>query len=203
VLITNMDQPLGRAIGNALEVRECIDFLKCVDAPEDLESVSLALAAHMIRLGGRARSVQQASKMAYEAVSTGRAARVFRQIIEAQGGDARVVDDPDLLPRASFVNKFGSPRDGYVTRCDAKLLGLASNALGAGRNRVEDAVDPAVGLLLKKKEGDAVKRDESLCDIHWNDRSRLRDAMPLIEKAFEVKARPGVYRPLIHATLEG
>jgi len=202
VLITDMEQPLGRAIGNALEIRECIGFLKG-DGPEDLETVSIALAAHMIRLGGRARSIGQASKMAYEAVSKGHAAERFRQIIHAQGGDARVVDNPDLLPRASNIQEFRSRSNGFLTRCDAKLLGLASNTLGAGRNRVEDIIHPAVGLYLERKLGDRVKRGEVLCQIHWNDESRLRNAMPLIERAFETRTRPVRTRPLIHAVLEG
>jgi pyrimidine-nucleoside phosphorylase len=202
VLITDMEQPLGRAIGNALEIRECIEFLNG-KAPEDLETISIALAAHMIRLGGRARTIEQASRMAYEAVSQGHAAERFRQIIRAQGGDARVVDNVELLPQASDIQEFRSRSNGFVTRCDAKLLGLASNALGAGRNRVDDIIHPAVGLYLEKKLGDRVKRGEVLCRIHWNDDERLRHAMPLIEQAFEVKTRPTKGRPLIHAVLEG
>jgi len=202
VLITDMEEPSGRAIGNALEIRECIDFLNG-NAPEDLETISLALAAHMIRLGGRAKSFQQASRMAYEAVSKGAAARKFREILEAQGGDGRVVTNPDLLPRTRFIEKFRSARDGFVARCDAKLLGLASNALGAGRHRVDDIVHPEVGLYLERKTGDPVKRGDVLCQIHWNDESRLRIAMPLIEEAFEVRPRPPRRRPLIHAVLEG
>jgi pyrimidine-nucleoside phosphorylase/thymidine phosphorylase len=197
-----MEQPLGRAIGNALEIRECIDFLQG-RGPEDLETVSLALAAHMIRLGGRAKSVQQASRMAYEAVSTGAAADRFRRIIQAQGGDGRVVDNPDLLPRTAFIEAFRSPRDGYVARCDAKLLGQASNVLGAGRNRVDDIVHPAVGLYLERKVGDRVRRGEILCQIHWNDKKRLQHALPLIEESFEVNSRRPSRRPLIHAILEG
>jgi pyrimidine-nucleoside phosphorylase len=202
VIISDMEQPLGRAIGNALEIRECIDFLNG-DAPEDLETVSLALAARMIRLGERARSVEQATRMAYESVSSGAAADKFREIIQSQGGDARVMDNPDLLPRAPFVENYRSRQNGFVTRCDAKLLGLASNELGAGRNRVDDVIHPAVGLYLERKTGDAVKRGDVLCQIHWNDETRLKNAMPLIESAFEVKARPSRHRPLIHAVLEG
>lgn len=201
-VITDMEQPLGCAVGNALEIRECIDFLNG-RTPEDLETVSIALAAHMIRLGGGARSLTQASKLAYEAVSKGEAARRFRQIIREQDGDERVMDNPDLLPRASHIQKFQARSRGFVTRCDAKLLGLASNALGAGRNKVEDQIDPAVGLYLKKKLGDRVTRGETLCEIHWNDENRLRDALPLIDRAFEVKSRPAKNRPLIHAVLEG
>jgi pyrimidine-nucleoside phosphorylase len=202
VVMTDMEQPLGRAIGNALEIRECIDFLHG-HSPEDLETVSLALAAHMIRLGGRARTVAQASRLAYEAVSKGKAADRFRLIIREQDGDERVIDDPDILPRAKHVENFAATSKGFVTRCDAKLLGLASNALGAGRNKVDDAIDPAVGLYLKKKLGDPVARGETLCEIHWNDEKRLQNAMPLIENALEIKPRPGRSRPLIHAVLEG
>jgi len=202
VVITDMEQPLGCAIGNALEIRECIDFLNG-KTPEDLETVSLALAAHMIRLGGRAKTMDQASRLVYEAVSKGKAADRFRQIIREQDGDERVMDNPDLLPKAAHIQEFHARSRGFVTRCDAKLLGLASNALGAGRNKIEDVIDPAVGLYLKKKLGDRVTRGETLCDIHWNDEKRLRDAVPLIEKAFEVKIRPVGRRPLIHAVLEG
>ena len=202
VLISDMEQPLGRAIGNALEIRECIAFLNGA-APEDLETLTLGLAAHMIRLGGRARSLQQASKLAYEAVSKGRAAERFRQLIRLQGGNEAVLDNPDLLPRAAHVKDFKSGRNGFVTRCDAKLLGLACNALGAGRTRVEDVVDPAVGIYIEKKLGSRVKRGEVLCRIHWNDERRLGAAMPLIEEAFEIKPRAARRRPLIHAVLEG
>jgi thymidine phosphorylase len=113
------------------------------------------------------------------------------------------VDNVELLPQASDIQEFRSRSNGFVTRCDAKLLGLASNALGAGRNRVDDIIHPAVGLYLEKKLGDRVKRGEVLCRIHWNDDERLRHAMPLIEQAFEVKTRPTKGRPLIHAVLEG
>jgi pyrimidine-nucleoside phosphorylase/thymidine phosphorylase len=202
VLITDMEQPLGRTIGNALEIRECIEFLKG-RTPEDLETVTISLAAHMIHLGGQARSIDQASKLAYEAISNGEAANRFRQIITAQGGDARVMDDPDLLPRAAYVQNLTAKNSGFVARCDAKLLGLASNALGAGRNRVDDPVDPAVGIDLEKKLGDRVVKGDVLCRIHWNDEIRLTNALPLIRQAFQIKAKPPRRRPLIHAVLRG
>jgi pyrimidine-nucleoside phosphorylase len=202
VLITDMEQPLGRAIGNALEIRECIEFLNG-RTPDDLESVTIALAAHMIRLGGKARSIDHASKLAYEAISKGEAAKRFRQIITAQGGDERVMDDPSLLPRAANTLDFRSRAAGFVVRCDAKLLGMGSNALGAGRDRVEDSIDPAVGIYLEKKLGDRVVKDEVLCRIHWNNEKRLTNALPLIEQAFAVKARPASRRPLVHAILKG
>jgi pyrimidine-nucleoside phosphorylase len=157
----------------------------------------------MIRLGGAARSHDRASKMAYEAVSKGHALKRFREIVRLQGGDERVIDDTSRLPRAGNIEEFRSRSGGFVTRCDAKLLGLASNALGAGRNRMEDSIDPAVGLYLQKKTGDRVKRGDVLCHIHWNDKHRLRDALPLVEQAFEVKSKVGRSRPLIHAVMEG
>src|SRR5262249_38782902 len=153
---------LGRAIGNALEIRECLEFLRG-STPSDLEELSIALSAQMIRLGGRARTLSQARKMAYSAVASGEAAKRFCEMIELQQGDARVIDDPSILPRASHVQPLRATAAGFVSRCDAKLLGLASNALGAGRQRVDDVIDPAVGIYLEKKVGDRVARGETLC----------------------------------------
>lgn len=203
VVITDMEQPLGRAIGNALEIAECIEFLNG-RTPEDLETVTISLAAHMIHLGGQASSIDQASKRAYEAVSKGEAAKRFRQIIQAQGGDSRVMDDPgNILPRAEQILELHAKTSGFVTRCDARLLGLASNSLGAGREQVEDLIDPAVGIQLEKKLGDRVIKGDVLCLIHWNEEKRLAHALPTIEEAFQIKARPVRRRPLIHAILEG
>lgn len=201
VLITDMEQPLGRAIGNALEVRECIEFLNG-STPHDLEDLCIALSAQMIRFGGKARSLDQATQMAYTAVSSGNAANRFREIIRLQRGDPRVVDDPSILPKASHIQLLRATSAGYVARCDAKLLGLASNALGAGRLRVDDVIDPAVGIYLEKKIGDKVTRGETLCQIHWNDERRLREALPLIKQAYETRSRPPKRRPLIHTVLE-
>ena len=202
VLITDMEQPLGRTIGNSLEIAECIEFLNG-QTPEDLETVTLSLAAHMIHLAGQARSIDHASKLAYEAVSKGEAATRFRQIIIAQGGDPSVMDNPDLLPRAAHVHNLSATKSGFVTRCDAKLLGLASSVLGAGRDRVDDPIDLAVGIHLNKKLGDRVVKGDVLCRIHWNDDKRLANALPMIEQAFEIKPRPPRRRPLIHAVLKG
>lgn len=201
-IITDMEQPLGQDIGNALEIRECIRFLNG-ETPEDLETICLALAAYMIQLGGATKTFADAYQMAYEAVSSGRALLKFREIIRCQGGNDHVVSRPALLPRAKNVEEFRARAHGFVTRCDAKLLGLASNALGAGRNRLEDTVDPAVGLHLNRKTGDPVKRGDVLCEIHWNDRSRLRDALPLVQEAYEIGARRPGRTPLIHAVLRG
>jgi thymidine phosphorylase len=197
-----MEQPLGREIGNAMEIRECIRFLKG-EASEDLETVCLALAAYMIYLGGAAKTFDHARKLAYEAVSTGRALDKFREIIRSQHGDERVIDNVALLPEAENLHEFRARSHGFVTRCDARLMGAASSSLGAGRTHVEDNVDPAVGLYLEKKVGEPVKRGDVLCRVYWNDENRFHTAMPLIEDAFEIGSRPPKRRPLIHAVLQG
>src|SRR5437773_4400656 len=202
VLITDMEQPLGRAVGNALEVKECVDFLNG-NTPEDLETVSLALAAEMIRLGGKAKTQREAAQMAYETVSTGKARQTFLDIIAGQGGDIRTIENPHLLPKAKNVTPLKAKRTGVVVRADAKLLGRAASALGAGRLRTDDTIDTAVGLYLHKKVGERVERGDILCDVHWNDETRLRNAMPLIEEGVEIGSRPARRRPLIHAVLRG
>jgi pyrimidine-nucleoside phosphorylase len=202
VLITSMEQPLGQAVGNAIEVRECIEFLNG-NAPEDLETLTLALAAQMIFIGGRATSIGEASRMAYDAVSTGEAARRLRAIIGAQGGDERVMDDTSLLPIARNVTEIRAKRRGFLSRCDARLLGLASGALGAGRERVDGTIDPAVGLYVEKKIGDPVSRGEPLCRVYWNEEGRLAGAVPLIHEAFDIGPRPVKAPPLVHAILRG
>ena len=113
------------------------------------------------------------------------------------------MDDLDLLPRAAHSRDLRARTSGFVTRCDAKLLGMASNALGAGRNRVDDSIDPAVGLYLQKKAGDRVIKGEVLCRIHWNDERRLKCSLPLIEQAYEIRPRPARRRPLIQGILKG
>jgi thymidine phosphorylase len=202
VTITDMNQPRGRAIGNALEIRECIAFLNG-DAPEDLEIVTLSLAAQMIRLAGKAKTLNRAMQMAYEAVSSGQALRRFQEIIQAQGGDIRIMSRPEVLPTAGNIFSFRAKEAGYIVRADAKLLGTASNTLGAGRTRVDDKIDPAVGIYLHKKIGDRVAQGDVLCDIHWNDKERLKSALPQVESAFKLARKPVKPLPLIHSVLEG
>ena len=113
------------------------------------------------------------------------------------------MDDPSLLPQARHVENVTAKKSGFVTRCDARLLGVASNTLGAGRNRLEDPIDLAVGIHLDKKLGDRVVKGDVLCRIHWNDNKRLEASRPLIEHAFEIQPKPVKRRPLIHAVLKG
>lgn len=201
-LITDMEGPLGCAVGNALEVREAIEVLQGRGAT-DLRNLSILLSAYMLRMSGVTRSLPQAMRLAGRAIQSGSAFTRFRRIVEAQGGNPETIDEPNRLPKANHVEEFRSRETGYLQHADARLLGLASNALGAGRQKVTDSVDPAVGLWMRKKPGDRVEVGEPLCDIHWNERHRLKEAEALIESAFRVgRTRPRP-RPLVHAVLEG
>ena len=200
VLVTDMSQPLGRAVGNALEVRECLDFLEGKQ-PDDLATVTFALAARMILLGAVAKTEKDAARMAREAVSSGAARRRFFEIIQAQGGDVRVLENPGLLPKARHISFIKASRQGEILRADARKIGDGCNALGAGRTKLEDPIDPAVGVYLRKKVGDKTSWGEELCEIHWNDETRFRAAMPLLEEAFEIGRGPAKPRPLIHKVL--
>ena len=170
-LITDMSQPLGFAVGNALEVREVIQGLKG-EGPLDLMDLVYALGAEMLVLGGKAGDPEQGKGKLQEAIKSGEALETFRRLIEAQGGDARVVDEPELLPRASIQIPVPAPREGLIAGMNCLEIGLASVALGAGRLRLEDKIDPGVGLVFQRKAGDRVKAGEPIAIVHANDRDK-------------------------------
>lgn len=188
-ILTAMDQPLGRAVGNALEVNECLEFLHGKGS-EDLEIVTFELASQMLIMAGMARTSRDAAAMAREAVSSGAARRRFLEIIAAQHGDIRALENPKLLPKAHNVFLIRAARGGVVTRVDARIIGIACNRLGAGRSNTTDTIDAAVGICLQKKVGDRVNRGEILCEVHWNDAACLHATMSLLERAFEVRHGP-------------
>ncbi|HWF85005.1 MAG TPA: thymidine phosphorylase [Vicinamibacterales bacterium] len=195
-VITAMETPLGRAVGNALEVIECLDVLKGRGAA-DLIEVSVALAARMLVFGCVASDRAEGECRVRAAIGSGAGLERFRQIIEAQGGDPRVVDDYARFPAAPERHVVTAARDGFVTRVDAELVGRASVALGAGRDRVEDPVDPAVGILLDAKPGDAVHAGDSLLEIHYRDRARLDRALALTARAITLGETRPAPAPLI------
>ena len=200
-LITDMDQPLGRKVGNALEVEECVEVLRG-GGPEDLRELCLELAGWMFYFGERTPTVEEGKRLAAEMISAGRAREKFREIIKLQGGDARVVDDPSRLPRARHRADVPSPRKGFVSSIQCEQMGIASVVLGGGRERKEDTIDPAVGLVLHKKVGDAVEAGEPLCAIHYNVEDRLGEARRLIEQAYRVESAALVApRPLVHRVI--
>jgi pyrimidine-nucleoside phosphorylase len=196
-IITAMDAPLGRAVGNALEVVECIDVLKG-GGPADLVAVSVELTARMLVLGKVARDRDEAEQKARGAIQSGAGLDRFRQIVEAQGGDPKVVDDYARLPHVSDRYVVAADRAGFVSRIDAELIGRASVALGAGRDRVEDPVDPAVGIMVLAKPGDAVRAGDPILELHYRERGRLETATRLTSQAITIgDQRPAATRLIV------
>ncbi len=186
-IITDMQTPLGRAVGNALEVIECVDVLKG-GGPKDLVEVSVELTARMLVLGKVANDLTAARQKVRDAIDSGAGLERLRQIIEIQGGDPRIVDDYSRLPHVDSRETVTAPRDGFLTRVDAELVGKASVILGAGRDRVEDAVDFAVGLLVLVKPGAALRAGDPVFEVHYRDPARLERARALLMQAMEFGA---------------
>ncbi len=195
-LLTEMNAPLGRTIGNALEVIECIETLQG-RGPKDVEELSIELAARMVRLGGQAASDEAARIKVRAALSSGAGLEKFRQVIELQGGDPRVIDDVKRLPIAPHRIDFVADCAGYVTDLDAEQIGIASMMLGAGRERTEDNVDHAVGIVMHKRLGDKVSNKEPLATLHYRGDAKLAQATALLQKACTIADSPVSARPLI------
>ena len=200
-LITDMEQPLGRAVGNALEVAECVETLKG-RGPRDLESLSVELAAWMVQLGDLAPSLEQARARVREALASGAGLRCFREVIALQGGEPGVCDDTGLLPRAARTVELPAEREGRVTRIACRAVGHAAMVLGAGRETVDSRIDPAVGLVLHKKVGDLVLPGEPLASVHYNDERRLAPCLERLRAAFEISDEARPMTPLIRAVLD-
>ncbi|EMR07452.1 Pyrimidine-nucleoside phosphorylase [Bhargavaea cecembensis DSE10] len=166
-VISDMSQPLGYAIGNALEVKEAIETLRG-EGPEDLTRLCVELGSRMVVAGGKAGSIGEAEGMIQKVINDGSALALFRKFIEAQGGNPEIVDDPAKLPSASEVIEFKAEADGYVQSIGADDIGLAAMHLGAGRATKDEQIDLGVGIVLKKKVGDAVEKGEPLAEIHTN-----------------------------------
>jgi pyrimidine-nucleoside phosphorylase len=184
-LITDMDQPLGLRVGNALEVEEVIEVLRG-RGPEDLRELCRELAAHMLHLGGSAGSIAQARELAGELIASGRALEKFRQMVALQGGDVGVIDDPSLLPRAKSAMDILSPQDGYVSAIDCEAVGTACVMLGGGRQKKDDPVDPAVGIILHKKVADRVAAGEPICTIAYNAKTHAAQAANLLAQSYRI-----------------
>jgi pyrimidine-nucleoside phosphorylase len=196
-LLTDMDQPLGLMIGNSLEVIECIDIMRGA-GPADLRELCLELAGWMLYLGGASKSVAEGKAESVKLITSGAALEKFRRMIELQGGDARVIDDPGKLPRARQTTQVASANAGYIASMQCEQIGTACVILGGGREKKEDSVDSAVGIVLHKKVGDRIARGEPLATIHYNDEPKAHRARQLIESSIEVAAVATAKRPLIH-----
>jgi len=197
-LLTAMDQPLGRAVGNALEVAEALELLRG-EGPDDLRRLTEELCAEMVLLAGGAAERDAALARVREVVASGRALARFRSLVEAQGGDPAAVDDPGRLPRAQGTLDVVAPARGRVVAVDAEAVGLAAMALGAGRLRVEDRVDPAVGVVLRKKVGEPVEVGEPLARLHCGDRGSEPPAAVAarVQAAFRIGGEVADPLPLI------
>ena len=184
-VISDMDQPLGRAVGNALEVKEAIATLNG-QGPEDFVELCLTLGSQMLVAGGKTQDGEQAREMLQKAVSDGTALKKLAEFVEAQGGDSAAVYDPGLLPGAGIVKPVLSPKDGYVQRIACDEIGICSLMLGGGRETKESKIDLSVGLVLEKKVGDFVRAGEPLAYIHGNDVVKCRAATERFLKAYEI-----------------
>jgi pyrimidine-nucleoside phosphorylase len=195
-LITAMDAPLGRAVGNSLEVIECRDTLQG-RGPKDVEALSVTLAARMVRLAGLARTNEEAEVKVRAVLTSGAGLEKFRQMIEHQGGDPRIVDDVSWLPKAPHHTTVTANRSGFVTELDAEKIGVAAMRLGAGRARAEDAVDHAVGVVVRAHVGERVAAGATVLEVHYRDDHTLVSALPLLREAIGIGDQEPTNRQLI------
>jgi pyrimidine-nucleoside phosphorylase/thymidine phosphorylase len=195
-LITDMNQPLGFAIGNALEVMEVSQTLQ-KSGPADLTRLSLELAARMIHLGKKTQTLDEARKLAEDKLMDGSAYAKFKAVVEAQGGNSQALDRFDLLPNATGMREVLTPRAGFVSAIMAEDIGRASQMMGAGRARKEDPIDPAVGVILEVKIGEKVDAGSVLCRLYYTNEEGLDDAAELVEDAFRISGSRPEERELI------
>jgi pyrimidine-nucleoside phosphorylase len=195
-LITDMNQPLGFAVGNALEVMEVSQTLQKA-GPADLTRLSLELSARMIHLGKVTATLDEARKLAEDRLMDGSAYRKFKQVVEAQGGNPQALDRFELLPNATGMREILSPRAGFVSAIMAEDIGRASQMMGAGRARKEDAIDPAVGVILEVKAGEKVEAGSVLCRLYYTGEENLDEAAERVEDAFRISGTRPEERELI------
>ncbi len=195
-VITDMDQPLGRAVGNSLEVREAIDTLRG-EGPADFKEVVFALGSQMLMLAGRASDEKEARALMEGVIEDGSALDKFAQFVRAQGGDAAPVYDTSLLPVAGKTLAVTAKESGYVHRILAEDIGIACMTLGGGRETKESAIDLSVGIILEKKNGDAVSDGEVLATIYGNDDAKMQAAYEKIAHAYEIAKEPAAFVPVV------
>jgi pyrimidine-nucleoside phosphorylase len=199
-VISDMSQPLGLAIGNALEIKEAIDTLNG-NGPKDLEELCLTLGSHMVYLAKKADSLEAAREMLREAITSGKALETLKIFLKAQGGDESVVDHPENLPQAAHTFELEADEDGYVSEIVADEIGTAAMILGAGRATKESEIDLAVGLMLNKKVGDSVSKGDSLVTIYSNT-TDIEDAKKRIREAYTISKDPVTAPPLVYKEIK-
>ncbi len=195
-VLTDMNQPLGRAVGNSLEVEESLAVLNG-EGPDDVVELTMVLGAQMLVLGGIAASTAEARPLLREAIERGRACATFETMVLAQGGDPAVVRDPRRLPRAAQRDEITAARAGYLQSIDTEQVGIAAMQLGAGRTRVDSPIDPAVGLTVQARLGEQIEKGQTLVVMHSNPGSNKDKARALLQDAFRVGPEPPPPAPLI------
>ncbi|MFN3491229.1 MAG: thymidine phosphorylase, partial [Anaerolineales bacterium] len=196
-LLSDMNQPLGEAVGNALEVIEAIQTLQG-KGPKDFYEHCLHVASHVLALGQKAKDLDEARKMAEKSISDGSGLEKLKVLVQAQGGDVSYVDDTSKFEKAKIVEVVNAPRSGNISQVNARSVGEAAVALGAGRAKKGDPIDYAVGFLIRKKVGDKVEKGEPLFEIHANDKAKLEEAREAVLSAFQFSEQPVPPLPLFY-----
>lgn len=184
-VITNMDEPLGMAVGNILEVKEAIDTLKG-NGPKDFTELVETLAAHMLILGGVANDFEEGRKKVREVISNGKALDKLKQFVKAQGGDPKYIDQPELFDQATIIEEIRSEQDGFVGSINAQEMGICSLILGGGRETKDSVIDPTVGLVFSKKVADEVKKGDILATIYGNDKKKVKQAVDHLKENYHI-----------------
>ena len=196
-VISDMDQPLGYAIGNSLEVMEAIELLKG-NGPKDLLELTLTIGSNMLLCAKKAESEEEARKMLQENIANGKGLEKLKEFIKAQGGDISPIDDFSKFPKAKYIEEVIAPRDGYITKIKAEAFGLIATELGAGRATKESEIDLAVGLVLNKKRGDKVNKGDVLAYIHSNNEGNIEKARESILNNITIEDKYDLNIPLIY-----
>ncbi|MEQ8223947.1 MAG: pyrimidine-nucleoside phosphorylase [Candidatus Eremiobacterota bacterium] len=202
-LLSDMDQPLGMAIGNAIEVQEAFEILRGEITGGPLKEASLTLGAHMLLLAGACSDITEGKDKLQELISNGMGARKMEQLIEAQHGNPKVVEDPYLLPQAKYVSSVLAPSGGYLQSVNAEEVGRSAMILGAGREKKSDKIDPAAGLWLKKRIGDKLEKGDPIAVIHSNDKEKTEDAKKCLLEAYKIGEEKPAEKPLIIDVITG
>jgi len=195
-VLTDMNQPIGNTVGNALEIRESIDVLRG-EGPEDTTQLVTTLGGTMLWLGGMTGDPVDGESRIRDAMESGAGLDTFRRMVEFQGGDPSVVDEPDRLPTARHREELFALSEGFIVEVDSEKVGMAGVIIGGGRQKKEDSIDPAVGFLVKARLGDFVRHGETLATILYNDANRLEEVRDILESAWVIDSEPPTPGPLI------
>ncbi|PID58205.1 thymidine phosphorylase [candidate division KSB3 bacterium] len=201
-LITDMNEPLGFCIGNTLEILESLEVLQG-RGPEDVVKLTVELGAYMLKVGKVAETIDAGRQKMRQVLSDGSALRRFRQLVQLQGGDISVIDNPETFKRAEYTQEIRAQSNGYISSMHSENIGTAAMLLGAGRDNMASQIDHAAGIILKKKVGDRVTRGDTLCVLEYNDHSRLEDAVRTIQESYTIGSVQPKARPLIRKVVTG